>query len=120
MDIDPTTVTLALTSGLSMLGNAAQAWRSRAKRQETEATTTAAAYTDARDDLEDCRKRTDAQAAQIEELKSSNVVLMHGLANLQRDCAERDLTAAIEREADRKRLEALRDEFTRWKAEVTR
>jgi predicted RNase H-like nuclease (RuvC/YqgF family) len=134
MDLDPTTVTLALTTLAGVAGNAFQAWKSRAKAREnesakeaTDSATTAKAYGDARGDLHDCRgeveklkKQNAEQADAITALESSNVVLTNGLANLQRDCAERDRKAEMEREDDRKRLEALRSEFTRWKQEALR
>lgn len=84
------------------------------------------AYDDARKDLDECRKRSDAQDAEIEALKSSNAVLMRGLANLQRDhdmlrqdCAGRDLAAATERERDRKIIDGLRDEMDGLRRSLT-
>ena len=72
------------------------------------------AYADARKDRDDCKKRSEAQAAEVEHLKSANVVLTSGVANLRRDhdrlredCTARDLKAAIDREADRRVIDGL-------------
>lgn len=103
MDLDPTTVTLALTTLASMAGNVLQTRRLNAEKAKNEsaakaddasaektATTAAAdAYRDARGDLHDCRDEVAAlkaqnatQASQITALESSQVLLTNGFANL--------------------------------------
>ncbi len=83
-------------------------------------------YADARKDLDECRERSEKQEGEIDALKSSNAVLMAGLANLQRDhnalkkeCSERDLIAATEREADRRIIAGLRSEMDGLRRSIT-
>lgn len=136
MDLDPTTVTLALTTLASMAGNVFQTRRLSAEKaknesakEATDSATTAKAYGDARGDLTDCRKRTEKlerqngeQAAKIEALESSHVVLTAGVAHLTREhrkCAEDGVINATERERDRKALEAMRAELSELRRSLT-
>ena len=125
-DLDPAHLTLGATALLSLIGNAAQGWASRRKKEAAEAETehvredtASRAYQHARADLGDCRE-------ELEEVRSSLLILSTGLHGeraerkaLERACAERDLKAATERERDRKLIDGLREEMDGLRRSIT-